>query len=295
MPQKTGTLEAIHAKEGSMLRVRLFLLLPIFTLLTTTCLALDVVKTFDESDTDQRNAYPLALLSLALDKTTDDYGPYQLEMTFQLTSRDRGLLELQTGELVNVLSVPTRPEWEKRALCIPISLHKDLLDYRVLLIDSKKAELFSGIRSYEQLKLLRFGLMEQWTTTKILQAQSFNVVTSTYYEGLFDMLMHDRFDVFLRGLSEVASELSIQGANYPNLMIEPTLAVHLPMPVYFFVSPKTPRLKERIETGLMRMQADGSFDELFELHHGGNVKSLLKNKRIIEIPNPYMAPPGQPR
>ncbi len=177
---------------------------------------MDVVKTFTHSETDHRNDYSLALLSMALEKTTDDFGPYQLEKKFNLTSRDRGLVELQKGKLVNVLTVPTRPEWEDSTLYIPISIHKDLLDFRVLLIDGKKAKQFSEIKTYDQLKQLRFGLMPQWTTTKILQAQDFNVITSSYYEGLFGMLMHDRFDVFLRGLSEVSQEFAIQSVNYPD-------------------------------------------------------------------------------
>jgi len=253
--------------------------------------ALDVVTSFEESTTDQRNAYPLALLSMALEKTEKDFGPYQLKKQFRMSSRDRGLLELEKGEIVNVLTVPTRPEWEQKALPIRISIHKDLLDYRVLLIDRTKQSMFSEIHTYEDLKQLRFGLMPQWTTTLILKDLGFKIVDSAYYEGLFGMLMRGRFDAFIRGLSEVYQELSIHKNEFPNLMIEPNLALHLPMPVYFFVSPKNPRLHRRIETGLRRMQADGSFEVLFDAYHEAKAKDDLKNRRIIYIPNPYSKGP----
>lgn len=269
-------------------RLCLLIVVPLFILFATPCHGMDIIRTYGESKTDQRNSFPVALLAMALEKTKDDMGPYQLSTDFKATSRDRSLLELQKGKLVNVLAVPTRPEWEETTLSIPISIHKDLLDYRVLLIDGKNAERFAKIKTYEQLKQLRFGLMAQWTTTQILQAQQFNVITSSFYEGLFGMLMEGRFDVFLRGLSEVTQELAIQGAVYPDLMIQPTLAVHLPMPVYFFVSPHNPKLRNRIEAGLKRMQADGSFDELFDQYHGEDTKDMLKHRRIIEIPNPYL-------
>ena len=88
----------------------------------------------------------------------------------------------------------------------------------------------------------RIGLGSQWSTTKILRAAGFNVVAGSSYDGLFWMLDHDRFDVFPRGVNEIFQEIEARRDSLPNLMIEPSLALYVPTPYYFFVSPQTPRL-----------------------------------------------------
>ena len=254
----------------------------------SVCNAMDVIISSKDSDTDKRRGYSHALLLEALEKTKNDFGPYELRNQFYVSSRDRALVEIVKGRLLNVLAVPCQPEWESKAVPIRISLDKDLLDYRLLLVHRDNVNDFSKVRTADDLKKFRFGLLSQWVTTKLLEKEGFNVVKSTYYEGLFGMLDRKRFDVLLRGISEIKKEHDLYKMKYPDLMIEPILAIRQPLPVYFYVSPKTPHLKKRIETGLKRMQKDGSFDSIFMKYHGEKTKKILEGRRVIEIPNSFL-------
>ncbi|GAB7022085.1 substrate-binding periplasmic protein [Salidesulfovibrio brasiliensis] len=253
--------------------------------------ALDTVITYAPNPTDKRHDYPLALLELAFEKTVSDFGPFNLLKTYEGSTRNRTLAELIEGKRLNVAVAATRPKWERAAIPIRVPILKDLLDYRLLLVTRGNARKFSRIQSYSDLKAVRFGARIQWTTTRILKEHGFQIVTAPNFEGLFGMLSYGRFDALIRGLFEIYDEHETHSNQYPNLMIEPTLALHLPMPSYFFVSPEAPRLARRIEAGLRRAQKDGSFDKLFNEHFSENkMKAGLEGRRIIHIPNPFLVP-----
>lgn len=253
--------------------------------------ALDTVITFAPHPSDKRHDYPLALLELALRKTVSDFGPFNLLKSYGGSTRNRTLTELIEGKRLNVAVAATRPEWENKTIPVRIPILKDLLDYRLLLVTRENVRRFAHIRTYSDLKTVRFGTRIQWTTTRILKGHGFRVVTSPNFEGLFGMLSYGRCDAMIRGLFEIYDEYETHSKDYPNLMIEPTLALRLPTPSFFFVSPETPRLARRIEAGLRRAQKDGSFDALFKEYFGDNkVKAGLEGRRIIQIPNPFLAP-----
>lgn len=255
--------------------------------------ALDVVKTYGPGvGHDMRYEHPYALLDEALHTTIDDYGPYHITHQFTGRTRDRALLELEKGELLNVVAVPTRPEWEAEVIPIRIPIRKDVLDYRLLLVRRDSLPALAKVSNADELKQFRFGMQIQWTTTDVLERLGFNVVTTSRYANLFPMLNAGRFDVFLRGVYEIFDEVEHYSRFYPDLVIEPTLAVELPMPTYFFVSPKTPRLAERIKTGLRRMLENGDFDKIFDQYYGGlKGRIRLDQRHIIRLPNPFLAKP----
>ncbi len=243
------------------------------------------------SERDYRHRYNNAILSTALDKTTSTHGAYELKMTLRGSQRERALVELIAGRLINVHTVPTRPEWEEKALPIRIPVAKGLLGYRLFLIKRQDLDRFASIQSLEELKQLRAGLRQQWSTTLAMQALGFNVMTGRSYEGLFRMLVHGRFDYFPRGVNEIFEEYDHRRLNLPEMTIEPSKALYLPMPTYIFVSPQNPELAARIEAGLRRMIQDGSLDKLFwEYHRASIQQSDLANRQIFRVPNPLLSP-----
>ncbi len=243
------------------------------------------------SERDYRHRYNNAILSTALDKTTSTHGAYELKMTLRGSQRERALVELIAGRLINVHTVPTRPEWEEKALPIRIPVAKGLLGYRLFLIKRQDLDRFASIQSLEALKQLRAGLRQQWSTTLAMQALGFNVMTGRSYEGLFRMLVHGRFDYFPRGVNEIFEEYDHRRLNLPEMTIEPSKALYLPMPTYIFVSPQNPELAARIEAGLRRMIQDGSLDKLFwEYHRASIQQSDLANRQIFRVPNPLLSP-----
>jgi len=249
--------------------------------------ALDVIhynKT--HSTKDQRDNYPLILLTTALEKTKEQYGEYLIEFSPVLLKRNRALRALQSGEKLNVYSAPTRKEWEDTITPIYFPIYKGLLSYRRLLINKNDAVKFKEITDIRQLKELRAGLGLQWSTTKTLREYQFNIVTSSSYEGLFGMLSLHRFDYLSRGINEIYYEFEARVPQYPNMMIEETIVLNIPLPVFLFVSPKEPRLRQRIQDGLWIMHNDGSFDELFNRYNKSAItRSDIAHKKVFFLEN----------
>ncbi|MDJ0989550.1 MAG: hypothetical protein QNI85_06030 [Desulfobacterales bacterium] len=240
---------------------------------------------------DQRHRYNNAILSTALDKTTTTHGDYELTMTLRGSQRERALVELVAGRLINVHIVPTRREWEAKTLPIRIPVAKGLLGYRLFLVKRQEIERFASIQSLEELKQMRAGLRQQWSTTLAMQALGFEVMTGRSYEGLFRMLVHGRFDYFPRGINEIFEEYDRRRLDLLEMAIEPSKALCLPMPTYVFVSPKNPELAARIQAGLRMMIQDGSRDKLFWEYHRASIKqSDLAHRRIFRVDNPLLSP-----
>jgi ABC-type amino acid transport substrate-binding protein len=251
---------------------------------------MDVVRLHaPHSAKDVRHIYPNVLLASALERTVADYGPYTIEESIAGMQRDRALQELVTGRTINVMVAVTREEWEKTTLPVRIPLLKGLLGYRLFLIKSEKQHVFDRVEDVADLKELRAGLRQQWSTTAVMKTLGFKIVEGTTYEGLFRMLSRERFDYFPRGVNEIFTELETHNVEYPDLAIEKGLALYLPSPSYFFVSPQNPRLAERIEKGLLMMIADGTFDSIFNTFQGDNIaRAGLEKRQILQVDNPLL-------
>lgn len=252
--------------------------------------ALDIIKTGEpQSELDDRENYPVELLKSALLKTEGTYGPFQIEYCPPMT-RERALLELVEGKMLNVYTAPTQPEWEEKALAVYFPIRKGLLGYRLFLITRNNLKKMADLQNVEDLKALNVGLSSQWSTTKAMKPLGFQMILGNDYEGLFGMLNLHRFDYFPRGMDEIYAEYEARKNQYPEMVIEPTKALYLALPVYYFVSPKTPHLAERIEKGLWQMREDGSFDKLFYKHFQNSItRANLKNRKVFRVNNPILS------
>lgn len=285
----------ISCEECPVIFDRFLVVLAVFisiVISTHTVLAEDVIRICKpHSEIDQRHLYNNAILSEALEKTIQVYGDYEIELTLHGTQRDRALAELISGRNINVHIVPTRHEWEEKTLPIRIPIVKGLLGYRLFLIKRQNIKKFSYIKSLDELKVLKAGLRQQWSTTKAMKSLGFKVVTGSNYEGLFSMLMADRFDYFPRGVNEIFSEFNRRSQALPDMAIEPSKALYLPLPTYVFISPKYPKLAERIETGLWEMIQDGSLDNLFWEYYKSSIQqAALAQRQIFTVNNPFLSP-----
>ncbi|WP_372655613.1 substrate-binding periplasmic protein [Halobacteriovorax sp.] len=233
-----------------------------------------------------RRGYASELLTLSLEKTKKKYGPYEISHKEKM-SRDRALREMQTGT-INVYDAPTRNEWEEATIPIFIPLTKGLLSYRLLLIKEKDRFKFSNVKEVDDLINLKAGLGSQWSTTQVLKAiGGFQIVEGSSYEGLFTMLNAGRFDYFIRGVNEIFGEYENIKEKFEEIIIEQSLLLYIPMPMYFFVSKKHPELAKRIEEGLIIAINDGSFNETFLKHHKENIMKVdFKNRVFLNIGNP---------
>lgn len=246
-----------------------------------------------ESALDQRYVYHWDVLRTALERTKKTWGPYRMVQSEPMTEK-RQAFELQhaTGKLT-VMYLSTIPEFERNLVPVRIPVDRDLGGYCVLLIRKEDRGRFQGVRTLDDLRRFKIGLGYGWIDVDILRFNGFDVVTGTSYDGLFEMLVQRRFDVFLRAATEVLDEVERRRAALPDLFIEESLLLFYPLPMYFWF-PKTDegrRLAARAEEGMRAMIADGTYGAIFDRYQRHKIERLrLKERRLLRIENPFLGP-----
>lgn len=250
-------------------------------------LAVDIIKVnHDQSLTDSRTLYKIDVLNKVMQATKEKYGPYEIIMQGPATTNSRAILEVKSGKTINTFLAITTQEWEKNTLPIRIPVRRGILSCRLLATTEDKLPLFEDIKSLEDLKELKVGIKAEWVTTEILKKAGFNVFEANSYEGLFYMLSSGRIDYLVRGVNEIYPELNQRKDTLPNLRVEPNLALHIPAPYYFFVSPHNKKLAQRITEGLEIIIKNKVLDEIFEKYYGDSfMRANLKARRLLRVGN----------
>jgi len=245
-----------------------------------------------ESSLDVRYLYHWEILRTALERTTPKWGAYRMVPSGFMTERRQAFeLKNATGKLT-VMYLSTTPDFEQHLIPIRIPVDKNLGGYCVFLIRRDEQKRFADVRSLDDLRRFSYGLGLGWIDVDILKANGFRVATGSSYDGLFEMLVNKRFDVFLRAATEVLDEYSKRKESLP-LVIEDSIVLYYPLPMYFWF-PKTEegrRLAARAEEGMRMMIAEGTYDRIFDRYQRQKIEQLrLKNRRIFKIANPYLGP-----
>lgn len=254
-------------------------------------MAIDVIRiNHDVSPTDSRTLYKIDILNKVMQATKDKYGAYKIIMQGPATTSSRAILEVKSGETINTFLAITTKEWENNTLPIRIPVRRGVLSYRLLTTTDEKLDLFKDIKSVDDLKKLKVGIKSGWVTTQILKDKGFNVFEANSYEGLFYMLSSGRIDYFPRGVNEAYKEVALRKSKLKNLTVESDLALYIPAPYYFFVSPHNKKLAQRIKEGLEIIIANKVLNEVFEQYYGEDLrKSRLNERRLLNIGNPTLS------
>ncbi|MCX9155937.1 substrate-binding domain-containing protein [Niveibacterium sp. 24ML] len=234
---------------------------------------------------DQRVNYPIELLDLALRAAGTRFvlQPSRVSM-----KQHRAMAEMAAGDAVSVVWSMTSRERETQYRAIRIPIDKGLFGWRIPLVRRDALPRFAAITEAAELKRLVAGQGHDWPDTQILRDAGFQVSTSVE-ENLPRMLAAQRFDWYPRGLPEVWQEAASLAGD--DLVVEPTLALHYPTAIYFFVRRDNARLAGLIERGLEAAMRDGRFEQLFQATHGDAIaRARLADRRIIELPNPLLPP-----
>ena len=244
-----------------------------------------------ESSLDVRYLYHWEILRTALEKTTPKWGPYRMAPSERMTEQRQALeMKNHTGRLT-VMYLSTTPDFERTLIPIRIPVDRNLGGYCVFLIRRGEQPRFDSVKSLDDLRKFTYGLGLGWIDVGILTSNGFHVVTGSNYDGLFEMLVHRRFDIFLRAAVEVLDEYGRRKEK--PLDIEQNLILYYPLPMYFWF-PKTDegrRLAVRAEEGMRMMIADGTYDRIFDHYQRHKIERLhLKSRRIFRINNPNVGP-----
>ncbi|MEP4547366.1 MAG: amino acid ABC transporter substrate-binding protein [Saccharospirillum sp.] len=270
--------------------VRTLVMLWFVTIVTSVRAELAVVYPASESELDRRFDDLTLILRTALEKTETDFGPFEMHAAPAPMTSMRYSQELMAGRTPNVIWTSTSIERETLLLPIRIPLRKGLLSYRIALTRAENQPKIDQVQELEDLAQLSLAQGIGWGDILVFEANGLRVSTSEY-ESLFRMIDAGRVDIFPRGIGEVFDEWEMRREVLPNLTIEPNLLLYYPWPYYFFVKKDNAALAERLETGLLRMIDDGSFDAIFWRFHGEAIeRARLQERRVIELSNPLLPP-----
>ncbi|MFG6433495.1 hypothetical protein [Roseateles sp. LYH14W] len=250
---------------------------------------------WDWGATPKRDDYQFALLTLALDKTVKDYGPYQLDRVVRSYSTARLRREINRGEVVNVHAGPWRPletsedKLPERSLRVHVSLFKDLLGYRKLLIRRADLERFKGIQHADDLKKLVVGQANGWVDVDIYRHNGYAVNDSPTPASLFDMLARKRIDYIPISITDVDTALKPRPELAGELMLLPDITLHFALPIIFYVNIHELQMAERLEKGLHLARQDGSFERLFQTSFAHELQLIRDGSpRRFMLVNPFV-------
>ncbi len=229
-----------------------------------------------------RHDFALKLLELVLSKSGVSY---QIEAVKSDEVLTEGRVEKMVvdGEL-DMLFISTSAERERSMIPVKVPIYRGLLGLRLLLIKPEQNEKFKKIKSLKDLKPFVAGHNVHWSDFGVFKDNGLKVVSSTNYAALFEMLKHDRFDYFSRGVNEVWGELA---QHSDELIIADNIMLFYQHPVYFFVSKHRPELAALVEKGLAQATEDGSYKALFQSYYAKTLQRAdLKNRTMIYLNNP---------
>ncbi|WP_413582891.1 hypothetical protein [Bdellovibrio sp. HCB288] len=242
-----------------------------------------------ESSSDHRYKYHWEILKTALDLTTKKFGPYSFAPS-EVFNENQQLAEMKNrSPKLTVMIRETNKVYESELTSVKIPIDKNLIGYRVFLIEKKTQKELNNVNSLKQLLTFSIGQGTGWGDISILKNAGFNVLTEDKYNDLFKSLSGGKFKIFPRGVVEVLEEYRQFKGKYTNLMIEKNLLLYYPLPTYFWFhnSPDGLLMARRVEEGLRFMIKTGAYRKIFDKHYSKVIRELdLKDRTMIEISNP---------
>jgi hypothetical protein len=232
--------------------------------------------------------YYYSLLKLSLEKSTDKFGSFQLVKYEKPMNQGRAVGLVKNNKYINVMWTMTSAKRELQLQPIRVPLLKGLGGCRLFIIRKGEQSRFDKLTSESELKTMVAGQGDDWPDTQILRENDFRVMTGSSYNGVFEMLIRERFDYFPRALHEPWSEI----LSYDSLEVEKRFLLEYPSPYYFFVNKSNMRLHARIAYGLEKAMQDGSFNTFFNNHPVTNnilSKVNFANRTVYSLQNPLLS------
>lgn len=241
-----------------------------------------------DNDKDTRKLYEIEVLKLALDKTIDKYGAYELIPSAKMNIK-RAILTLQQNSIENfILKMSATKEYMNELSYANFPVDRGILGYRVSFISPLMKEKIKDIKTLAELKELRIGQGVGWLDTDILKYNGFNVKVISNYDGFFYMISLNRIDLFSRGVNEILNE-SKSFSYIKDLDYDRTFLLYYPLPRFFFTHKSNQKSIERIEKGLLIAFKDGSLDKLFDKYYKPSIDFLnLKDRKLYKLENPFL-------
>ncbi len=242
-----------------------------------------------ESDRDLRSLYGQQLLQLALEKTRDSFGDYELRPAPSM-SRTRLRQVLQYNLYPNLLAIDSfpRPEGSHDLDYVRFPVDLGILGYRICFVSPKQQQAVARVRTLSDLQQFIHGQGRGWQDADILRAAGFKVQEVEGYERLFKLVVRGRVDLFCRGANELLSELDTHKDLGP-LMVDQHLALYYPFVHLFYSHKENQRALRRIRAGLQLAWQDGSLQALWlKTYQPALAFARLDQRQLFRLDNPLL-------
>ena len=114
-----------------------------------------------------------------------------------------------------------------------------------------------------------------------------NIYNLLIYQGLFKMLILNRFDYFPRSILEIWEEYEIHKNS--DIIIEPSILIQYKTASYFFVNKENKKLAHDLKKGMEKIIQNGEFDKLFyEYYRDFIANGNISNRKIFTLKNPQL-------
>ncbi|RYZ85727.1 MAG: hypothetical protein EOO68_29835 [Moraxellaceae bacterium] len=233
-------------------------------------------------------SYEASVLKLALDKTIDEYGPYEFRVApaMNITRSIQGMKSDSFPNLIVTLGYKDSYSADGDIAYIRFPIDLGILGYRTCFAPKSMLGKISKINTLDELRKLSIGQGRGWVDSAILKANGFNVVEAEPYSILFKMTAAHRFDLFCRGANEVKEEYDhwqdLDGFGYDRHLL-----IYYPMPIFFYTNTANTQAIARVTKGLHKAYADGSLMALwFERHKDSVNFANLGKRKVFRLENP---------
>lgn len=247
-----------------------------------------------ENEQDARMDYYREAMRLALEKTRQQYGDYELHDSLKM-NKARMRLEVQKpgrNALFIIDNWPQKtPHPEVSRIPFPIDL--GILGYRVCFVGADRAEALAGVRTLAQLQAFSQGSGKGWQDADILRHNGFQVQEVDNYESLFRMVARGRVDLFCRGANEILAEWEAHHPRLPTLTVDRHVILFYPLIHAFYSHVTYHKELERIQLGLRLAWQDGSLQRLWRQHFQPSlVFTQLASRQLFRLSNPQLPAEG---
>lgn len=241
------------------------------------------------SSSGVKEDYYLEIIDAALKATSPQFGAYKIEFVRESITSQRKHELLVAGERLNIdrlVGFHNNAGPRSVLLQVKMPLLRGFMGYRIPLIRRDKQTVFDQVNTLADLKNIPLGLGKGWEGY-IYQKNGFNLTEPINFETLLKMLAGGRYDFVPLSAIEIEDRYLIDNQMLDNLVPENHILIHTALPNYFYVSPNTPELAQRLNVGFKILQKNGELDKIFDKYFLERLKKLdLANRKIIEIPNP---------
>ncbi|MFM5156111.1 hypothetical protein ACEUAN_14530 [Aeromonas veronii] len=266
------------------------LLLCSLSLLATPLRASDVITHISpESDRDLRTLYFRDLLQLALEKTRDSFGDYELRIAPPM-NRIRMRQIVQTQQYPNLFVADSlRPAAESGVLdYVRFPVELGILGYRICFVSPQQADAVARVNTLTELQQFLHGQGRGWQDAEILRHGGFKVQEIDGYERLFKLVARGRIDLFCRGANELFIEQE-QHSDLPGLTVDRRVALHYPFLHLFYTHKDNQAAIRRLSVGLKLAWRDGSLQQLWLRHFKPSLEQAQLPRRLLfELANPRL-------